>query len=63
MLFYDIVLTFGEEVEKVWKQRFTGVTVLWFLVCAIPNMKCPNYLKPYSESISFAIGLYSHYRL
>lgn len=31
MLFYDIVLTFGDEVEKMWKQRFTGATVLWCL--------------------------------
>ena len=32
MLFYDILITFGDEVEKIWKQRFTGATVLWFLV-------------------------------
>ncbi|KAL4253687.1 hypothetical protein ABKN59_003728 [Abortiporus biennis] len=31
MLFYDIVLTFGDEVERIWKQRFTGATILWFL--------------------------------
>ncbi|OSD07870.1 hypothetical protein PYCCODRAFT_360196 [Trametes coccinea BRFM310] len=31
MLFYDMALTFGDEVEKIWKQRFTGATVLWFL--------------------------------
>ncbi|KAH8075986.1 hypothetical protein BXZ70DRAFT_1013083 [Cristinia sonorae] len=29
MLFYDMVLTFGDEVEKIWKQRFSGATVLW----------------------------------
>ena len=32
MLFYDICLTFGEEVEKIWSQRFSLVTVLWFMV-------------------------------
>lgn len=32
MLFYDMALTFGDEVEKIWKQRFTGATVLWSLV-------------------------------
>ena len=32
MLFYDMFLTFGEEVEKIWTQRFTGATILWFLV-------------------------------
>ncbi|KAH9852435.1 hypothetical protein C2E23DRAFT_730893 [Lenzites betulinus] len=31
MLFFDIAITFGDEVEKIWKQRFTGATVLWFL--------------------------------
>ncbi|KAH9849633.1 hypothetical protein C2E23DRAFT_888117 [Lenzites betulinus] len=31
MIFYDIAITFGDEVEKIWKQRFTGATVLWFL--------------------------------
>ena len=36
MLFYDIAITFGDEVEKIWKQRFTGATVLWFLVSAPP---------------------------
>ena len=32
MLYYDILITFGEEVEKIWQQRFTFVTVLWFMV-------------------------------
>ena len=32
MLFYDIAITFGDEVERIWKQRFTGATVLWFMV-------------------------------
>ncbi|KAI0340199.1 hypothetical protein BDW22DRAFT_447663 [Trametopsis cervina] len=31
MLFYDMFLTFGEEVEKIWLQPVTGATVLWFL--------------------------------
>ncbi|KAM5534753.1 hypothetical protein V8D89_011617 [Ganoderma adspersum] len=31
MLFYDIAITFGDEVERIWKQRFTGATILWFL--------------------------------
>ena len=35
MLFYDIAITFGDEVERIWKQRFTGATVLWFLVSSI----------------------------
>ena len=32
MLFYDIVITFGDEVEKIWKKRFSGATVLWVVV-------------------------------
>lgn len=33
MIFYDIMITFGDEVERIWKRRFTGATALWFLVC------------------------------
>ena len=32
MMTYDIILTFPLEVEKIWTKKFTGVTVLWFLV-------------------------------
>lgn len=35
MFVYDIFLTFPLEVEKVWKRRITGLTVLWFLVCSL----------------------------
>ncbi|THG97319.1 hypothetical protein EW026_g4656 [Hermanssonia centrifuga] len=38
MLFYDILITFGDEVEKIWRQRFTGATVLWFLNRYIPPL-------------------------
>ncbi|EJD07873.1 uncharacterized protein FOMMEDRAFT_138010 [Fomitiporia mediterranea MF3/22] len=31
MLFYDILITFGDEVEKIWKQRFSFATILWFM--------------------------------
>ena len=33
MVYYDIILTFDDEVERVWKKKFTWFTVLWFLVC------------------------------
>lgn len=39
MLFYDIAITFGDEVEKIWKQRFTGATVLWFMVSTVPDAR------------------------
>ena len=32
MMFYDILLTLDREVEKIWKKKFSGLTVLWFLV-------------------------------
>ncbi|KIM38016.1 hypothetical protein M413DRAFT_249734 [Hebeloma cylindrosporum] len=31
MLFYDMVITFGQEVERIWMRKFTMVTALWFL--------------------------------
>ncbi|KAL5521018.1 hypothetical protein ACEPAG_8940 [Sanghuangporus baumii] len=31
MLYFDILITFGDEVERIWKQRFTFATVLWFM--------------------------------
>ncbi|KAI0702336.1 hypothetical protein BC835DRAFT_1411160 [Cytidiella melzeri] len=31
MLFYDMFITFGEEVEKIWMQPFTSATLLWFV--------------------------------
>ena len=32
MMAYDIILTFSIEIEKIWKQRFSGLTILWLLV-------------------------------
>ncbi|KAE9396647.1 hypothetical protein BT96DRAFT_1039235 [Gymnopus androsaceus JB14] len=31
MLIYDHLITFGDEVERVWKRKFTGATLLFFL--------------------------------
>ncbi|KAF8737110.1 hypothetical protein AX14_013466 [Amanita brunnescens Koide BX004] len=31
MLFYDIMLTFADEVELIWSQKFSLVTVLWHI--------------------------------
>lgn len=33
MMIYDIFLTLPTEVEKIWKQRLTGLTLLWVMVC------------------------------
>lgn len=32
MVYYDTMLTFADEVELIWKQKFSLMTVLWFLV-------------------------------
>ena len=32
MLFYDIVITFGQEVEHIWMRKFSLITILWALV-------------------------------
>ena len=46
LLSYDIVLTFSTEVDKIWRRKFTGVTVLWFLVrwfySKIPKNDCDD---------------------
>ena len=41
MLFYDMFLTFGDEVEKIWTQPFSLAQVLWFVVRMLLNI---NYL-------------------
>ncbi|KAI0077614.1 hypothetical protein K474DRAFT_1595789 [Panus rudis PR-1116 ss-1] len=63
MLFYDMALTFGDEVEKIWKQRFTGATILWFMVTFHDRWResvCHRYIL-YPEILkiftAFAIGL------
>ncbi|KAH8110209.1 hypothetical protein DFH11DRAFT_1622854 [Phellopilus nigrolimitatus] len=54
MLFYDISITFGDEVEKIWKQRFTFASVLWFMnrylsplgyIVVIVSFNDPNWSK------------------
>lgn len=32
LLSYDTLLTISFEVEKIWKRKYTGLTILWFLV-------------------------------
>ena len=32
VLFFDVVLTFDDEVEQIWSKRFSKVSVLFFLV-------------------------------
>ena len=38
MMAYDIILTFSIEIEKIWKQRFSGLTILWLLVSFIRHI-------------------------
>jgi len=65
MLFYDIVITFGQEVERIWMRKLSMVTILWFLVRFLffPISR-DNALKNFTqESVSFAVGLYCNHRL
>jgi len=32
MLFYDIMLTFADEVERIWKRKFSVMSILFLLV-------------------------------
>ncbi len=64
MLFYDIAITFGDEVERIWKQRFTGATVLWFLVRNRIPLRPPTSLSdPTLEPLPVPPRLHSHYSL
>lgn len=58
MLFYDIVITFGDEVEKIWKQRFTVATVLWFLV----RRRLPSQTLLVANACS-RIDIYRHWAI
>ncbi len=31
LIFFEHILTFGDEVEMFWKQKFTGATVIFLL--------------------------------
>lgn len=33
MIFYDIAITLGDEIERIWLRQFTPMTVLWVMVC------------------------------
>ncbi|KAF4564022.1 hypothetical protein EYR36_003271 [Pleurotus pulmonarius] len=49
MLFYDIFLTFSDEVEKVWRKKFTPVTFLWFM---------NRYLSPLGYIVIIVLGIH-----
>ncbi|KJA19145.1 hypothetical protein HYPSUDRAFT_907589 [Hypholoma sublateritium FD-334 SS-4] len=36
LLSYDIIITFGDEVEHIWKRKLTPFTLLWFLIRYVP---------------------------
>ena len=60
MLFYDIAITFGDEVEKIWKQRCTGATVLWFMVSdanrifPLSSMICPGRIDIFHHWVTLS---------
>ena len=66
MIYYDIIITFEEEVERIWMRKFSLVTVLFFLVCFLPafltTIAATFEILP-QEPISLAVGLhFSHNR-
>lgn len=62
MLFYDVILTFDEEVEWIWKQRFTPVTLLYYMVSTV--RLTPKLSKLFAlEPIFVAPRIHRHHRL
>ncbi|KAF8163981.1 hypothetical protein BJ912DRAFT_935264 [Pholiota molesta] len=64
MLFYDIMITFGDEVDQIWKRKFTKFTPLWFLLILSPPTQ-NRYLSPLGFIVItasiFVIRLYATY--
>ncbi|KAH8102058.1 hypothetical protein BXZ70DRAFT_1016070 [Cristinia sonorae] len=60
MMVYDITLTFPLELEKIWKQKFSGVTVLWFM----RYFRYPGYIATIQRVVIgtiFILRMYSIY--
>lgn len=50
MFTYDILLTLPVEIEKIWNQRFSGLTILWALV-STPVDFAQSSINVCSESV------------
>lgn len=61
MIFYDIAITFGDEVEKIWKRRFTGATLLWLVVSFRPMWRGIGTYIYFEESLSTASWVHRRY--
>lgn len=61
MIFYDIVITFGDEVERIWKRRFTGATFLWLVVSSGPMWRGIGAYTSFEESLSVASWVHRRY--
>jgi hypothetical protein len=53
-------ITFGDEVEKIWKQPFSNVTILWFLVSRTADLLsiCGFDSLSMTESVYLTSGLH-----
>jgi len=66
MLFYDIMLTFGDEVERIWKRKISVMSVLFLLVRFSSNFGdiVGSEIHPQpQESVYLAIRIYCNYGL
>jgi len=61
MLFYDIAITFGQEVEQIWRKKFSFVALLWYLVSSSVSKSGMHLIQP--ESLCPALGVYRDYNL
>ncbi|KJA19153.1 hypothetical protein HYPSUDRAFT_907934 [Hypholoma sublateritium FD-334 SS-4] len=50
MFYYDTLITFGDEVERVWKRKFTWFTVLWFLNRYVPLIGFAIFILAFHDS-------------
>ncbi|KAF9040758.1 hypothetical protein BJ165DRAFT_1491939 [Panaeolus papilionaceus] len=60
MLFYDHMLTFSDEVERVWKQRFTGASLLFYINRYVTAMQAIILLDAFDDPI-WTKGVCDHF--
>ena len=66
MLFYDIMLTFADEVERIWKRKISMMSVLFLLVRFSSSFEdtVGSEIHPQpQESVYLAIRVHCNYRL
>ena len=64
MLFYDIIITFGQEVEQIWMRKFSIMSVLFLLVrssSCLDDTISREILT--QEPLYLAVGVYCNHRV